>query len=560
MKNLQGRYLAGGERASLLNNRWGRFCTDTLWDARDYLSVNLLSYKQIPWNGLKHLAAPCLHGTLKRQYPVKSLTREVSGVAAGSYFDDFYHYIHIYPKRYDLGIITEERTIEVIVWNAFLRPHLLKKVYDLPSGVSLDVKLPTKMRQFEEKKWHFIIGTEGDAIVDTPHFLFRRMVLFPLFHNWKQSVKEVLEWKTEILSSQGLFEQRRALRQTPRRRYEYEFLAADFDRQRLDTLLLRWGNKYFALPIFSQVQRLSKALSVGSKSIPCDTSCRDFGAGKTVMLTDGTQNELVSITGKTANELELSSATLLAWEEGTLIYPCVAAILSELPTIKRRSDTVSEFSANFFVLEKRLKANPPLLPTYRGRFVLNILPDESKDLSYGQRKLRKVLDTVSGIPFFVDVARVSLPIQSWAWLGATRQKLEEILSIIEFLHGRQKSIWLPSFADDITQIQIVSKQDCLSIKNIDYAELGGPCSGRQDIQLTLPSGKCLYRRIVKAKRVSAEEEQLYFDTPLPADATWFSKISWLVLSRIASDTIEINHITDNVAQIQCSFEGVRDDD
>ena len=259
MKNLHGRYLAPGERATILNNRWGRFCSPALWDEQNYLSVNLSSYKQIPWDGLKHLAARCRRGMLERHCPVKSLTREVNGVVANSYFDDFYHRVHIYPKRYELGIITEERIVEVIVWNAFLRPHQLKKVYDLPSGVSLDAKLPFKMRQFEEKKWHFIISTEGDAVVDTPHFLFRRMVLFPLFHNWKQSVREVLEWKTDILSSQGLFEQRRALRKTPRRYYEYDFLAADFDRQRLDTLLLRWGNKYFALPIFSQVQRLNKA-------------------------------------------------------------------------------------------------------------------------------------------------------------------------------------------------------------------------------------------------------------------------------------------------------------
>ncbi len=114
-------------------------------------------------------------GALQTHFPVSAAPRQVTGSLRRGYVDDFYGWVHVGPRRFDIGVITEDRYFDVYVWNACLQIKSVDKIYTLPSGVFLlGHDLPVRFNRFEEKKWKLLVSITGDPIVDTPEFYFRR--------------------------------------------------------------------------------------------------------------------------------------------------------------------------------------------------------------------------------------------------------------------------------------------------------------------------------------------------------------------------------------------------
>jgi hypothetical protein len=116
--------------------------------------------------------------------------------------------------------------------------------------------------------------------------------------------------------------------------------------------------------------------------------------------------------------------------------------------------------------------------------------------------------------------------------------------------GRQKAIWLPSFADDLVVVTAVSAaatnldvQAC-GLKN--YVDAG---VNRRDIRIEMKDGTVYYRRTSAHVEVDATTERLTINAALgvdyqPAD---FAQVSWMQLARLDSDATEIAHWTGEVS-------------
>lgn len=515
-------------------------------------------------------------------WPVEANGRTVEGQRCGAFLDDFYHRIHISPLQLDLGNVVSAQTTAVYLWNAFLEPRTLSAINGLSEGllISGQPAPPLLFQALKELQWQVTVTPDGQPVLDTTvewafdngakvglRITASRIIAWSFAPDWADGVVERLTWATDILQSESGVEQRRAIRLAPRREFEASMYVEARERQLLDMALFGWGSRVWALPIWHEVQLLGVGALAGALSITCSTQYLEFRAGGLAMLRGESafSSETVEIDAVTANSLLLKRPTQQTWPAGSRLYPVRSAQLTQQPSLSRLTDTASSADVQFLVVEPCDWSALMPATLYRGRPVFETRPDEGEDLTSSYQRLLLTLDSGSAIPLMTDTANRAFPVQAHRWLEMGRAERAALRSFIYAMKGRQKAVWLPTHADDLTLVDIVSSlATTLDIANIGYSRFASAKPGRRDIRVELWDGSVFYRRITGSSELSADIERVAIDTTfgrqiLPADVL---RISWLALCRQDSDTVEIEHMTDSegLAATQLVFRGVRDDE
>lgn len=521
-------------------------------------------------------------GSATTHWPNTMAGREISTKTATSYSTDFYHRIHVRPGLLSLGNVVSTQSADVRVWNAFFDSHTLRATEGLEEGLMLDGQptVPVLFNPLQERVWQLKVGTNGPTAVDALiRWVFdgdaigqlrvtaNRIIAWTFLPDWADGVTERLTWATDILQSESGVEQRRALRLSPRREFEVPMFVEGRERQLFDLALFSWSARIWALPIWHDVQLISSSIPAEALSIPCATKHLDFRAGGLAILRGDSafESETVEIGSVTSAGLQLKRMTQRAWSAGTRLYPVRSAQLAEQPTLTRLTDMASSADVRFEVVET--SEWPAIMPStlYRGTPVFDTPPDETEDLTSSYQRLLLTLDSGSAMPLLTDTAGRAFSVQGHRWLELGRTERSILRSLLYALAGRQKAVWLPTHADDLTMQGIIPElSTTLEVLNVGYTRFAGSKPGRRDIRVELLDGTVFYRRITASIEVGDDIERLALDSALGrlVVAAEVRRISWLVMCRLDSDTVEIEHMTDTegVAATQLVFRGVRDDE
>lgn len=519
------------------------------------------------------------HGAVTARYPVSTTPREVSGQAVRTYFGDYYNRVHILPRTLELGNLISSQVATVQVWNAWLFPLTLASIDGAQDGISLigpDTP-PFEFGALQELSWDVTVSSDGPSDIDVALvwnfsevddasllITGTRIVAWTFAPDWSSGVRERLAWATDVMSSDERDEQRRALRLSPRRSFSSRLVVDGRERSLFEMMLRGWGGRVWALPIYSDIQLLQSPVTLGATSITCSTTGRDFRAGGLAMLRGDSafRSEVVQIDTVSSGSITLLRPTQGAWPAGTRLYPVRTARLAEQPRVRRHTDQAAGVDTTFDLVEPS-DWPAATLPTYRGSPVLEAAPDESRELSTSFERALYVLDNVCGIPFSLDSANEAFGVREHRWVLDGINERSAFRSLLYALRGRQVSIWVPTFADDIRLLETIGSSSLVAtIENIGYARFGLGQRGVLDIRIELHDGMVLYRRITNAAAIDEDEEQITIDSALgqavaPADVR---RICFMELMRGQSDEVEIQHHTDveGVATSGLTFVGVSD--
>ncbi|HBW61219.1 MAG TPA: hypothetical protein DEF75_02295 [Comamonas kerstersii] len=477
-----------------------------------------------------------------------------------------------------LGNVVSTQVSTVRVWNAYLSPKTVIGLDGVDEGIEITppAALPMVLSAMQETNWLVAVTPDGPAVLDAYvgwlfdgastrplHLTGNRIVPWGFAPNWSSPLLETLSWLTNILANNRGAEQRRSLRAAPRKGWQASFTAEGAERALFDLSMAGWGRRVWALPVWVDVLQLDAALPAGSSAIACDTTGRDFRVGGLALLRGETafDTEAVEILDMTAAGLTLKRVTQSTWPAGTKLYPLRSARLTEMPQTTRRTDALLQADCSFELTES---ANwPAALPStlYRGRPVFAQRPDESTDLSHSYERLTLLLDNTTGNTAVTDTAGKGFVLQQHRWCLAGRAEHSAWRSLLYALQGRAKSIWLPTHAQDLVPVEPLSGS-LLKVQRVGYARFGVGQLGRQDIRIELADGSVLMRRITAAvARGPIEELVVDADFPGVIQPGQVARISYMALCRLASDDIELEHLTDQdgVARCAITLRGVRDD-
>lgn len=378
--------------------------------------------------------------------------------------------------------------------------------------------------------------------------------------NWETGVTEQLEFATDVLQSQTGFEQRRSLRIVPRRSISAGFLLYGKERQWFDNAMSRYSAARWWMLVFTDGQTLSAAVAEDAVRITCNTAHLDFTVdGQCVLYANPFTWELVTITGKDSTGLDVE-AVAADWPVGTQLFPVRKMLLNEQPNLLRLSDNQTAFDATFYIDENCEWSATLPAETYRDHPVYADKPNEVQELTHTAQRLLLVLDNIAARPVRTDVANRQFNVRGHQVLLENTADIGNFKKLLYALRGRQVAVWVPTHADDFTLKH--SADIGATTLHVDNAAYTRYAAHKPDIRIELVDGTAINRRITDSSEIDGNTEHLELDTPLPiaiSPAT-VTRICFLMLMRLTSDTQTIKYITNSIAESQLTFVEVLDDE
>lgn len=389
-------------------------------------------------------------------------------------------------------------------------------------------------------------------------------VPWPVPPGWSSGVRERLSWLTDVIPAKNGRRQKRELRLAPRRVFEFEVSADEQDRRVADALLMDHGGRYWMLPIWHDVQLLGSVIAADASFITCRTDGFEFvEGGQALLWLAVNQWQLVGIIEIGAEGLTLGTLTNREWPLGTRIYPVRRARLLEQPSEASWTDASGQRSVSMILDEPCDWPGELPATLYRGYPVLEQRPETSEDLPVTFNRQLDLVDVETGPVSVFDYPQRPFRGAALRWLAHGREENTALRSLLYGLRGRMGTLWLPTWHSDLRLLASVTAiATSITVEWAGYTVFGRLQAGWRDIRIELYGGTVLYRRITSAAE-AGDTELLGLDAALgvAVEPGQVRAISFMALSALESDTVELQHETDADGLTICSlsFIGERHD-
>lgn len=529
--------------------------------ARLYLTGDLDDYAATWIGTLAYWASVPSPGAqlLTTNYPVSTAPAAKSGAIARSYYDDYYNRVHVIPGTLDIGNLLSVQIRSVSVWNAWITPQALSAINETATTglTESGIVAPTTFAPLEERAYSITVDTAGPAAIDALYtFVFptesptlavtgRRVVVFGHPPNWAARVTEKLAWLTDVLIAQGGIEQRVGLRDAPRRALAYELATLSRHQTNLlETMLLGWQSRLWAVPVWTERQDLAADLAIGSITIPCATASYEFAAdGLALLWAAHDQHEAVEVLSVGGSSLTLKSATVAAWPAGTRLYPIRLGRMPARQKLTRETGHHVTGSVEFAFDDNPALAAVDSGTLYSGYYVYAGRTNWADPTEAEFVRQLDEIDYETGHAWVDDLSGLAAIVKSWHWLFKSRAEIVAFRGWLAARAGRRVPFWSISQAVDMEVIAPIGASDtAITIRNIGYQRFLDGRADRHHLAIRTTSGTLYYRMITGSTEIDAASEDLAIDSALgvllnPAD---IESVRFMHLTRLETDAIEID--------------------
>lgn len=369
--------------------------------------------------------------------------------------------------------------------------------------------------------------------------------------NWKNGVLERLEFLTDVLPSDSGVEQRASARLSPRRSFEFTVNPTKQDRTYLDLALHRLGGDEWLVPLWHDQGVLTGTAEPGDNGLLLDNRWREHvDGGLALLYLDTFTWEVVEVDSQTNGAIYLTAGIDGIWPKGTRVFPLrrmFARLDSSIAAITRR---VGESRMLWQINETNdFDDNMPAGTTYyNGAPIITIEPNRSANIDINHVRFADEADGQAGLIERLDTVNRAFQVQSHNWMVRGREAQHNFRRTMYYLSGRRRSVWLPSFTEDVVVSRPVAEgANAVAIEKVGFTYLGGPMPGRSRIW----TGKEVLRHSGMAAAPSTAEEALTLADPTEFEYDVGAPGSFLGVARLDTDTIEIQHYTDSDGVFEC---------
>lgn len=385
--------------------------------------------------------------------------------------------------------------------------------------------------------------------------------LLPFRPNWEAPIKETLSWLTDVLPARQDYEQRAAVRMRPRRSLEYDFTLLDNTERRLFKAFL-FANKKRAIyiPIVTDEVSLTADAPASSSALDFVSTNFDFNDdGALAVYKDERTFEVATIDTVGASSTSLTAPTSESWTVQTARVIPLARAIAETPIrINRVTDSIEEATVRFQILPEDVPLAPHRLGTYSPRYTLNgvevfdpfvLGPNNWEEDGKGSVSIRATdAESVAGIFSRTPWDTAPREITSYSFFLDGRDEIAMFLAWWWNMEGRTKPIWVPTLQEDFKFVSATTGQ--IVVEDHEQTELYLWHESRRDLAIVYTDETMAFRRITSAQ-ASGSNDVLFLNADVSPTNLWF--VSFLKLSRLNEDTIDLVWHTDQLVEVTLNF-------
>lgn len=514
-------------------------------------------------------------GVLTRNEPVETAVSTLPGGRVETTFmDDFYYRVHINPSSVAMGSLFSVQSRSTAVWNAHLEGNTLSAIAAINAdGMNLvgTDNPPTVFNALEVRTYSLSVTLEGQSTINAayafdfalgPATLYvtgTRVTVFPFEPNWASRVLERLEWLTDVLEMRNGSEQRYRMRHHPRISLEYEAILHGQKTQVASSLLFGWQGKTWGVPMWHQEQSLTTDIAAGDTVVPITTQQYEYFVGGSVILyADYDRHETGKIRAITPTQVKLETGLTNAWPVRTRVMPVLTGVMRDPVQLSRKALNTVSGVFRFFGEEYRPTFTEPPA-SYKSLPVLSIDSNRATDLAEQWTRKTYLVDNQIGQSLTFDLVDSSYTTYQHELISANLSVFSQYRDFLLYVSGRWKSFWFPTYLQDMElAAPVVSGQSTLSVKALRYTGMVKGHELRKHLRIADRRGNVYYREIISYSEGPNNTEVINLDSPITADISpGFELISYMAISRLDSDVVEVNWLNRAVSSMTLQIKGVK---
>jgi hypothetical protein len=398
--------------------------------------------------------------------------------------------------------------------------------------------------------------------------------VFPFCPDWSHPVTERWEWKTNVIQTYDGQEQRRALRSSAAREYEYELFARGSQRAAIDNLMWSRPSWPWSFPTWWAASELQARANAGSTTLQLGHFPGYGGWAPLALMHNWVAIwfrddlfEAVQVLSSDPDNLTLTTTPLRrTWYPGAWVIPLVWGYLAPEHSLRRihPSFGTGQFRADIPPQQHDFRGEPTEAPTYRGRYVLEDTPDWSEPSAVRYDRLADVLDNGVGVPVVDTKRRYASSSQTHRFWCREVREVNQVRRFLNWHQGKWKTFWASTHAVDFEPVQQAQSRNTVRVAASAYAGFDGdvPPVGRRDLRIDMGSFGIQYARIVRYVSLGETVKLLELDRSLPALAgpDNVRMVSFLYPARLDSDSFDIVMKDPRAATCTMPIKGLIQDD
>lgn len=413
----------------------------------------------------------------------------------------------------------------------------------------------------------------NDDEVPSAGDLRKLLPVFTITPNWQTGIVERLSWLTDVLESETGAEQRRSLRNDPRRSFEANFLRADENRAMLDAFLTTVGQGEALVPLWHEVLTMTDGINVGSPGVDFANgmgSYREFKANGLVLVNNGSPNnyDVLEVAQVFEDRFTWRQAPLREWPPGTRVYPLRAARIMDSTSLDAHSERAASVQIRF-ELSDADDFPASWFDGEGGIPIFTFKPNRAAPIPFTYTRLTNVLDNQTGRIEVTDIAEnTAVGIQA-AFTFFGREAVWNWRRLMSAAKGRLKNFYFSTYMQDLIPLydEITDDTQFLMLRPTGIGRFTRRMqSARHAVILYPQEGPRVFRKILAVEPqyiteagalVNYETDQwydrVYLDAPLPAmKSASIARICYVSESRFDNDSFELAHVSSTSVAVTTS--------
>lgn len=503
--------------------------------------------------------------------------KHAGAYVAKSYSDHFFNNIFLIPTSIDFGAVIADVTRTFFIWNAYFRSVDLEAVTaSNAEGISLTnpTPPPSTYKPLQFTQLSVTAHLNGPPTIDGRfNFVFDvrtmslalaglRAEIWDMLPNWSAGYKISYEYKTEIITSRSGREQRRALRQTPRKWLEFSVHAAHDKAWRLRGLFDAWQDKAFILPELTRSITTTSGVAANARIMIVDSVPDWLRPGAFIVLRNGNRHGMRIVESIDDDEVTFTSVSPDTWPEGTLVHPGLFGRVQVEQAVNNLTSNVSDLSFRYDVTpasEGVDDAGTPF-PDYNGSELFLKKPNWANAPRVNFQAEVEKLDYGRGVAEFLTLLDFRRRIVQATFLSRNRAEAIEIEQFFRRMKGRRGTFYMPTYQPDIVPASDLSQLNrFMTVAGPDLLKFYQNSPVYRHMFIRFHDGSHLIRPVIAISE-QAGNSIIDVGTNWPRDIaiSEILMICWLPRWRLASDILTIEWLTDEVAQFQMSMQTQED--
>ena len=382
--------------------------------------------------------------------------------------------------------------------------------------------------------------------------------------DWRHGFTVEYEYRTEIITSRAGREQRRAIRQSPRKTLSFTAMVSSASFRSLVRDMASAQDKSFIVPDYVRSVLTVEPLANNGSSVAVETVPAWATTGATVVIGFAGAFDTFVIDAISDNRLTFSTTAKRNWPSGSKLYPGLYARLDTTLRHRQRTSRAGELNVTFSVEpgSEPLPIPPEPSQLLNGRELFLKRPNWAQTVEVTFGTSRETLDYGYGTVIHTNPVPFNTRDEQFVFVGRSPSEAVQMLDFFDRMRGQQGEFYMPTWTEDLSATAGISPAD--PVLRVADARLADDYSGdtvHKAIAVVLSDGSILARKVTDIYpdpfgMGSILEIAGGWDRTVPLSN--ISMVCWLPVWRFASDKLTVEWLTDAVTQFAVTIRTLED--